>query len=134
MHIHITLKEGQPVYQQIIQQVKYLIACGRLQPQEELPGVRALAERLLINPNTVARAYRDLEAAGLVVKRPGLGVYVADAGSPLAPAARRRIIGERIDGLLAEASQLGYDLKEVLAFVQEQAAEMAVFNQQEGTL
>ena len=132
MHIHINIKEGSPVYQQIVQQIKYLVACGRIVPHDELPGVRALAERLLINPNTVARAYRDLEALGLVYKRHGLGVYVADRGSPLSTEERRRIVGERVDALLAEASQLGYGLDEVIAFVQEQAATLPAYNQ-EGT-
>ncbi len=132
MHIHINIKEGSPVYQQIVRQVKYLIACGRITPHDELPGVRVLAERLLINPNTVARAYRDLEALGLVYKRPGLGVYVAERGSPLSSEERRRIVGERVDALLAEASQLGYGLDEVIAFVQEQAATLPAYNQ-EGT-
>lgn len=133
MHIHINIKEGSPVYQQIVRQIKYLIACGRLEPHDELPGVRALAERLLINPNTVARAYRDLEALGLVYKRHGMGVYVAEQGSPLSAEERRRIVGERVDALLAEASQLGYGLDEVIAFVQEQAASLPAYNQKGAT-
>ena len=84
MQIHISQNDGVPIYLQIVQQVKYLVASGRLAPGEELPPIRVLAEQLLINPNTVARAYRELELAGIVSKRRTAGTYVSDAGSPLA--------------------------------------------------
>ena len=69
-----------------------------------MPPIRVLAERLLINPNTVARAYRELEVAGIVVKRRTAGTFVSDAGSPLARRERLKILTERIDALLAESS------------------------------
>jgi GntR family transcriptional regulator len=75
--------------------------------------VRKLAEDLVINPNTVARAYRELESSGAITTRRGAGVYVADGGSPLADAEKTRIIDERIDMLLAEARQLGISLEEL---------------------
>ena len=78
MHIHLDTASGVPIYAQLAQQVRYLIAAGRLRPGEEMPPIRALAERLVINPNTVARAYRDLEQSGLVVKRSTTGTFVAD--------------------------------------------------------
>ncbi len=64
--------------------MKYLVAAGRLAAGEQLPSVRKLAEELVINPNTVARAYRELETAGLLTTRRGTGVYVSDGQSPLA--------------------------------------------------
>ena len=82
MQLHISPTDGVPIYQQIVNQVKYLVASGRLRPGEELPPIRVLAERLLINPNTVARAYRELEAAGVGTTRRGAGTHVSDAGSP----------------------------------------------------
>jgi len=99
MRVQISIKDGALIYLQIMQQIKYLIACGRLQPGDELPAVRTLAEQLVINPNTVTRAYRDLEATGLVVTQRGKGVYVADTGSPLALKERRRILDEPSSGL-----------------------------------
>ena len=69
---------------QIFNQVKYLVASGVLGPGEELPPIRALAGQLLINPNTVARAYLELEHAGIVVKRGTVGTFVSDAPSPFA--------------------------------------------------
>ncbi len=113
MHLRITSGDGLPIYLQIVNQVKYLAASGRLAPGEPLPSVRALAEQLLINPNTVARAYRELEAAGVVVTRRGAGVYLAEGGSPLAPAAVDKVLNERIDMLLAEASHFGIGLDEL---------------------
>src|SRR6516225_6690579 len=106
MDIHISPHDGVPIYQQIVNQVKYLVAAGRLAPGEELPAIRVLAEQLEVNPNTVARAYRELEVAGLVTKRRTAGTYVSDAGSPLARRERRKILTQRIDALLAEARQL----------------------------
>src|SRR6187399_3077946 len=84
VNIHISQSDGLPIYLQIVNQVKYLVASGRLSPDQELPPIRALAEQLLINPNTVARAYRELEIAGVVTKRRTAGTYVSAASSPLA--------------------------------------------------
>jgi GntR family transcriptional regulator len=109
--------DGVPIYLQIVNQVKYLVAAGRLAPGEELPAIRVLAERLMVNPNTVARAYRELENAGVVHKRRTAGTYVSDAGSPLALRERRKIINERIDALLAEARQLGIRTDEVIELI-----------------
>jgi GntR family transcriptional regulator len=113
MDIRIATDDGVPIYLQIVNQVKYLVAAGRLAPGEELPPIRALAERLLINPNTVARAYKELEIAGVVVKRSTAGTFVSAAGSPLARKERARILTERIDALLAEARQLGFNADEL---------------------
>ena len=114
MDIHISPHDGVPIYLQIVNQVKYLVASGRLAPGEELPAIRVLAERLVVNPNTVARAYRELEVAGVVEKRRTAGTYVSDAGSPLARRERLKILTERIDALLAEARQLGIRTDEVI--------------------
>jgi GntR family transcriptional regulator len=114
VEIHITTGDGVPPYLQIVNQVKYQVAAGRLAAGDELPPIRALALRLRVNPNTVARAYRELETAGVVVKRSTSGTYVSDTGSPLARRERLRIVGERIDALLAEARQLGFDIAEIV--------------------
>ena len=82
MQIHISSSDGVPIYLQIVNQVKYLVASGRLAAGAELPPIRVLAERLLINPSTVARAYRELETAGIVEKRRTAGTYVSDPARP----------------------------------------------------
>jgi GntR family transcriptional regulator len=114
MQIHISASDGVPIYLQIVNQVKYLVACGRLAPGEELPPIRVLAEQLLVNPNTIARAYMELERDGIVTKRHGSGTYVSDAGSPLARKERIKILSERADALLAEAHHLNVDLDSVI--------------------
>ncbi|MCI0378847.1 MAG: GntR family transcriptional regulator [Gemmataceae bacterium] len=119
MQLHLSPNDGVPIYLQIVNQVKYLIAAGRLEPGEELPPIRVLAEQLVINPNTVARAYRELEVAGLVTKRRTAGTYVSDAGSPLARRERMKILTERIDALLAEARQMGVDLEQILELIEQ---------------
>ena len=83
MRLHISTNGGVPIYQQIVTQIKHMVASGRLRPNEEVPPIRVLAEQLRINPNTVARAYRELEAVGLLVSRRGSGTHVAEKGSPL---------------------------------------------------
>jgi len=117
MQLHISMTDGVPIYQQIVNQIKYQVASGRLTPGEELPAIRVLAERLVVNPNTVARAYRELEVAGVVTKRRATGTYVSAGGSTLDRTERIRILSERIDALLAEARQLGVDTDELVELI-----------------
>jgi GntR family transcriptional regulator len=124
MQIQISLRDGVPVYLQILNQVKYLAACGRLEAGEQLPPVRKLAEQLLVNPNTVARAYRELESEGVVTTRRGSGVYVATGVSPLARREQNRILAERIDMLLAEAKQMNVDLDLLIRLVRQRSQAM----------
>ena len=119
MQLHISPNDGVPIYLQIVNQVKYLVASGRLKPGEELPPIRVLAKKLLVNPNTVARAYRELETAGVVTTRRTAGTYVSDAGSPLARRERLRILAERADALLAEARQMNVSLEELLELLRQ---------------
>jgi GntR family transcriptional regulator len=125
MQLRISPQDPVPIYQQIVSQVKYLVASGRLAPDEELPPIRTLAEQLLVNPNTVARAYRELEQAGIVVKRRTTGTYVSGAASPLARRQRLKIVAERVDALLAEARQLNIDTETVIEIIQERDEAMS---------
>ena len=122
MQIHISTNDGVPIYVQVVNQIKFLIAAGRLVAGDELPPIRVLAAQLLINPNTVARAYRELETAGIVEKRRTAGTYVSEQGSPLARRERVKILSERIDTLLAEASHMGVTLDDVMKLVQQRYA------------
>src|SRR5262245_621128 len=113
MQVHLDPSSGVPIYRQVADQVKRLVAVGRLAAGEELPPIRALAEQLLINPNTVARAYRELEREGVVLKRGTAGTFVA----PPLPEPRGRqlvVLDERIDAALAEARLVGVGLKELI--------------------
>ena len=131
MRIHINSNDGVPIYLQIVNQVKYLVASGRLAPGEEMPPIRVLAEELLINPNTVARAYRELETAGVVTKRRTAGTYVSEGESPLDRKERLRILTERVDALLAEARQMGVGIDQVFELIRRRDEKMQAGDNQE---
>ena len=119
MQLHISPKDGVPIYRQIMQQVKYLAASGHLSPGEQLPPVRKLAEQLMVNPNTVARAYRELESDGVLTTRRGAGAFVADGVNPLARNQQMKILTERLDQLLTEARQMNVGLDELIELARE---------------
>lgn len=122
MELRISAQDGVPIYVQLVNQVKYLVSSSRLAPGEQLPPVRKLAEQLLINPNTVARAYRELEREGVVVSRQGAGVFVSEGVSPLARREQNRILGERIDVLLTEARQMRVDVESLIKLIRQRSA------------
>jgi GntR family transcriptional regulator len=109
---------------QIVNQIKYLVSSGGLAAGEELPAIRTLAEKLLVNPNTVARAYRELEQAGIVLKRRTTGTYVSGMGPRLGRRDRVKIITRRIDALLAEARHMAIPLDELIELIQQRDAQM----------
>ena len=108
MHSDIVVSQfsGQPMYLQIMDQVKQKIAVGEWAAGEEIPSIRQLAVALRVSVITVKRAYLELEREGVVHKRHGSGTYISDAGSPLARKERLKILSERVDALLAEARHL----------------------------
>jgi len=122
--ITINVTDGVPIYRQIANQVKYLVASGLLKPGEELPPIRTLALQLKVTPNTVVKAYGELEISGVIHKRQGSGTFVSDERPQLALRDRRRVIEQRIDALLAEAHQLNFDASEILRMVRERKAAM----------
>ena len=125
MDITINLSDGVSIYRQIVNQVKYLVASGLLQPGEELPPIRTLALQLKVTPNTIVKAYHELEIAGVIQKRQGSGTFVSE-GRPqqVALRERRRVIEQRIDALLAEAHQLNFTADDILRMVRERKAAM----------
>ncbi len=122
MNIQISLKDGVPIYRQIVNQVKYMVASGQLTSGMEVPPIRVLAEQLLVTPNTVVKAYRELETEGVVYKRRGAGTFISENGSPLKAAEQKRILTERADTLLTEAQQMGYSLDDITTLLNERAA------------
>lgn len=124
MQLHVSPSDGVPIYQQVVNQIKYLVASGRLRQGEQLLPVRKLAEQLIVNPNTVARAYRELETAGVVESRRGSGVFVSEGISPLAKREQNKILNERIDLLLAEAAHLNVELEAVIKLVRQRSQQM----------
>src|SRR5262245_51285061 len=114
MQLHISSSDGVPIYLQIVNQVKHLVAAGRLESGDEIPPNRVLAQQLLVNPNTVARAYLELERAGVVTKRHGSGTYISGTRSPLPQREKIRILSQRVDALLTEARHLDVDFSEII--------------------
>lgn len=109
MQITIDHACGRAVYQQIIDQVKRDIALGRLTKGQRLATVRELSAALVINPNTIAKAYRQLEQDGIIVTRAGAGAFVAELSSNLSRTVRRRILHEKLELLVVEAIHMQID-------------------------
>ena len=109
----IDINSSVAVYVQIENHVQFAIASGRLKQGDQLPSVRELSERLGVNPNTVAKAYRDLEVMGLLYTRRGMGVFVNKGiEAKCREETRKRIIG-RMHEVVAEAKAAGMELKEI---------------------
>lgn len=108
-----------PIYRQLMEQVREAVAQGRLEPGERLPSVRQLSRELVVNPNTVARSYTELEREGVLNTRQGLGVFVAERQSGLTKKARRERLTESLDRFLTEAVHLGFSAEEVVSTVEE---------------
>ena len=119
MEFRLSTTDGLPVYRQIINQVKYMVASGRLRPGQELPPIRALAERLVINPNTVVRAYNELQRDGVVESRHGSGTYICEPATKASAETSSKVLVPKIDSLLADASHLKVSLPDTLDLVRE---------------
>lgn len=122
MEIRLSNSDGVPVYRQIMNQVKYMIASGRLQPGQELPPIRVLAERLVINHNTVVHAYAALEREGLITCRQGSGSFVADRPPRQGALLPRQDLSAKVDSLLSDAAHLSMDLNQILQLILERHA------------
>ena len=106
-----------PIYRQLMDQIRLAVARGRLKPGSRLPSVRVLSRELVVNPNTIARVYTELEREGVLNTRPGMGVFVAEPQADLSAAARRQRLAEIIDSFLTDAVHLGFSADEVLSAV-----------------
>jgi GntR family transcriptional regulator len=113
MAVFIDTASREPIYLQIVQQVREQIARGELRPDQRLPSVRQLSQELVVNPNTIARAYTELEREGTLISRAGLGIFVARPKNDLTKAARCRRLRDQLDRLLTEAVHLGFSSVEV---------------------
>jgi GntR family transcriptional regulator len=123
MGFYVDTASRLPIYQQLAQQVREAIARGDLQPEARLPSVRQLSRELVVNPNTIARAYTELEREGIVTTRPGMGVFVAPPRNELTKAARDHRLAESLDRWLTEAVHLGYSAEEVIQLVNRRVQE-----------
>lgn len=119
MEFRIDSSSRQPIYRQLTQQLREGVARGRLKPEEQLPSVRELSRALVVNPNTIAKAYTELEREGILNTRPGLGVFVARPKAELTKRVRKERFQTLLDRLLTEAVHLGFSADEVLGLVAE---------------
>jgi len=118
VEFRIDLKSGVPFYRQIIEQVKFAMARGDLQAGAQLPTVRQLAVDLSINPNTVIRAYREMEIEGLLETHQGSGTFIGNRKPEIDEIERLRMLDQIITEMLARASSYGLTLDEVLKGLQ----------------
>jgi GntR family transcriptional regulator len=120
--IQILSGTNRPIYRQIVEQTSEAIAKGQLSVGDKLPAVRALATELVINPNTVARAYSILEQAGLVVTKTGSGTFVSDPSLRSGSAADINALTERMDTLITRGLNLGYKSEDLTAMFKDRLA------------
>ena len=114
--IVLDLKDARPLYEQIVERFKHLILCGALPEDEKLPSVRNLAMELSINPNTIQKAYGELEREGFIYSVKGRGNFVA-ANSSLKEA-KKEELKTQILALVKEGEAIGLTRKEVIKFLQ----------------
>ena len=116
---HVEYNSGIPVYRQIINQVAVAVAAGAFKPGDQLPTIRALHERLQVNPNTVAKAYRELELKGVIVSERGSGSFIRPQPSTPPPNLRERQARLNVlyHRMLAEAASSGLTENELLRFM-----------------
>jgi len=112
--IAVDLKSGVPIYRQIIDQVKSAIATGVLGPGDRLPTVRQLSVDLSVNPNTVSRAYTELELTGLVETHMGSGTFIGDRRVERDEVEHRRLLDQICQEFLSRASSHGFTLDDIL--------------------
>jgi GntR family transcriptional regulator len=115
-----------PIYRQIVEQVRRGVLGGSLPVGTALPSVRALAEQLVVNPNTVARAYQELTGDGLIQSQPGRGYFVSEKRAMFTTPERRRRLREVLEPFVSEALTLQFSSDEILRAVRERLQEYQI--------
>lgn len=119
MHIRIDPSGAVPIYQQIIQEVKLLLAGGIISPGEQLPSVRKLAMTLRVNPNTVSKAYNEMEREGIAETRRGEGTFISLSNRQLKENQGEELMKEQIASLVEMAEKFGLSAETVHRFIDE---------------
>ena len=114
----LDLKSGVPFHRQIVDQIRYGIASDRLMPGEQLPTVRALAVHLQVNPNTVRKAYSELEILGILDTQQGTGTFVSHRQVEIGEAEKQGMLRQICDELVARGNQYGFTVKEIVTHMQ----------------
>ncbi len=113
MFIQINPSSSTPIYVQIMEQVKYAIASGVAKEGDQLLSVRELARQLRVNPNTISKAYHELEREKYLTTHKGKGVYIAPSTSVLTQEEKERLVAEKLEAALVDARNLGLSFKDV---------------------
>ena len=113
MNIKLNTESGVPIYLQIIDQIKNMVLCGAMKAGDQLPSVRDLAVELRINPNTVARAYRELQHEEVIDSRWGEGNFISSNVSERLTKDKNKIISESLKAFLGQARSFGYTDQEI---------------------
>ena len=114
----LDVKSGVPFHRQIVDQIKYGIASERLLPGEQLPTVRELAVHLQVNPNTIRKAYSELEILGILDTQQGTGTFVGNRPIEIGPAEKQKMLKQICDELVARGHQYGFTLRDIVEHVQ----------------
>lgn len=122
----VNFKSAKPVYQQLVDQVKTASATGALRSGDALPGIRPLAEELRVNRNTVAKAYAELEAQGVIETLAGKGCFVRNGQSPLRKDVRRKLLADTLDDAVVQAHHLQIDRAEFLRLAEDRFDALAI--------
>src|SRR3954454_22388244 len=120
MLIQLNTSDDRPIYAQIVDQVKFAIAAGVVRPGDLVPSVRELSKRLVVNPNTVARAYRELQGQGLLEPLRGTGLQVGAAAPARCGEERREIVRQRLRGAIEEARRSDLAAEEIEAILRDE--------------
>jgi GntR family transcriptional regulator len=128
MEFSVTISPGAgtPIFRQIVDQVRLAVVTGRLLPGAQLPSVRALAERLVVNPNTVAKAYGELSREGIIDGQHGRGVFIAPMRQVYTKAERTRRLEPFVEALANEGVALGFTPDELIDLLRRRIVKMDV--------
>jgi GntR family transcriptional regulator len=126
--IKISYEGGVAVYRQIVDQISHMVASGQLPENSELPPIRKLAKTILVNPNTIAKAYNELERNGIIYKKSGVGCFVNEHKSPFSDEERHKIIEDYVQQLLVKAYQLEFSHEDIIAKIERQIANQKLTN------
>ena len=120
MFLHVDPSNGLAIYDQIVRQIKFAVAGGALPPGEMAPSVRELARDLTVNPNTVARAYQQLQTEGVLESVRGMGLAVSSGADKRCRAERRKLVQVRLREVLFEARQSGLEPDDLQKLIDEE--------------
>lgn len=117
INIVIDPTSGIPFYRQIILQIEMAVADGRLSVGKQLPTVRGLAVALQVNPNTVMRAYSELEIRGLVTSQHGTGTFISNKEVTMSDVEREQILAQLVRGFVSQASSYGFSVEDIIRYL-----------------